>query len=568
MKKLIPILIALILIIVIGGVTVGGYLKEKYSYSTERVDLAEYYGVPASGEHLVIYLHNEKISDKALYKNGVCYFHIDTVKTYMNDTFYVDDRLHKILYTDANGVVTLPYGESVYQTPNGEVDLGHAVVLQEEDGLYMAEDFVRNYANYSLVVAQYHVLLQTEYGKIETAVVNKDSAIRIRGGIKSEIIWDVAKGSKVTVLEKFENWSKVVTADGYAGYIENKQLEDYLDEMETPVNSFKKPMYDSYRISGKVALGWHSIGGVGGNDTLESQVSQTKGLNVIAPTWFSLCDNEGNFENFGSASYVERAHKLGLLVWGVLDDFNYSNVNQVAIDDEMILANEESRRKLIYGIVGRAVELGMDGINLDFEKLPSSAGEAYGQFLRELAIECKRNQLTLSVDNYVPFNFNNYYRRDVQGEVADYVVIMGYDEHWHGSSDPGSVASINYVSNGIEKTLSQVPKEKVINALPFYSIVWRVDGASVSDEYLTLANTQDFLDRIKVPGVWDEETSQNYYEWNSGTATYKLWAETPESLAVKMNVMDAKDIAGVGVWQIAYGTPEAWAMIEAYVNAE
>ncbi|MDE5951046.1 MAG: chitinase, partial [Acetatifactor sp.] len=167
----------------------------------------------------------------------------------------------------------------------------------------------------------------------------------------------------------------------------------------------------------------------------------------------------------------------------------------------------------------------------------------------------------------VPFNFNDYYRRDVQGKVADYVIIMGYDEHWHGSGDPGSVASIGYVSGGIDRTLEQVPKEKVINALPFYTILWTIDGATVTDEYLLLSNTKDYLQRINVEASWDEETSQLYAEWQSGSKTHKLWAETEESIQVKLNVMQTKDIAGVAVWQISYGTPEAWELISAYVNA-
>ena len=194
-------------------------------------------------------------------------------------------------------------------------------------------------------------------------------------------------------------------------------------------------------------------------------------------------------------------------------------------------------------------------------------GEHYAQFLRELSVACRLNELTFSVDNYVPFNFNAYLRRDVQGKVADYVVIMGYDEHWHGSGDPGSVASLNYVSNGIDKTLEQVPKEKVVNALPFYSILWKTTGDTVTDEYLTLVNTQDFLDRIGQEGVWDEETQQMYVEWESGGSKYQIWVENEDSIMLKLNVMRAKDIAGVAVWRLGYGNKEVWEAISAYLNS-
>ena len=258
---------------------------------------------------------------------------------------------------------------------------------------------------------------------------------------------------------------------------------------------------------------------------------------------------------------------MGLKVWGVLDDFNYHNVNDAGIDVYAVLSSTTNRTRLIEGVVAESVRLGLDGINLDFERVTKDCSEHYAQFIKELSIQCRLNGLTFSIDNYVPFSFNEYLRRDVQGKFADYVIIMGYDEHWHGSGDPGSVASIGYVSNGIDKTLEQVPKEKVVNALPFYSILWKIDGAKVTDEYLTLVNTQDFLDRVGQQGTWDEETGQLFAEWESGSSKYQIWVENEDSIMSKLNVMRAKDIAGVAVWRLGYGNAAVWEMISAYVNS-
>ncbi len=568
MKKIIPILIAVVLIVIIGTGTVAGMLYEKYSYSKERADLTSYFQV--QGEEKAIILQDEMIAEKAIMKNGRCYLDMDTVTTYFNEIFYVDLSEQILLYTTATEVIRTDFGSSIMRVNGAETDLGYEIVYSENDVIYIALDYVKLYTNLSYEIFDQHMQIYNTWGSRTLATLKKDTAIRERGGVKSAILKDLVKGEQVEILEKMENWSKVKSQDSFIGYVENKMLMNETQVEETPVTDYQAPEYTTNQLDGKVSLGWHSIGGVGGNDTLDSMVAGTIGMNVIAPTWFSLSDNEGNFESFGTVSYVDRAHNKGLEVWGVLDDFNYNNVHDAGIDVYAVLSSTAKRTRLVEGITEVAVSLGLDGINLDFERVTAECGEHYVQFIRELSVQCRENGLTFSIDSYVPFNFNSYLRRDIQGQVADYVIIMGYDEHWHGSGDPGSVASIDYVSNGIDKTLEQVPKEKVVNGLPFYSIVWKTVGADVTDVYLTLNNTKNYLDTLAKQGIngeWDEETQQMYYEWKSGGATYQLWAETEESLAVKINVMKAKDIAGVAVWRLGYGTKDIWQMISAYVNA-
>lgn len=569
MKKVIPVIIAILLILVIGAVTLGSMLVEKYSYSKERVELTEYYGLTAEeADSLVaVYLQDERLETLAPLKEGKCYFPMDMVHQYFNDTFYADRAEGLLLYALPTEVVRVSLGSSVEEREGGSEDLGYMIAYEDGGQVYIAADYVQRYSNVELQYAQCHVQVYTQWGSATVATVAKDTAVRVKGGIKSEILWDVPGGSQVKVLEQMETWSKVRTSDGYIGYVENKLLQDITEIQEIPVTDYVEPEYTSIRLPGKVSLGFHSIGGVGGNDTLESMVAGTRGMNVIAPTWFSLSDNEGNFQSFASSSYVERAHGMGLQVWGVLDNFNYNNINRVGINEFQILSSTTIRGRLIDNIVNEALNLNLDGINIDFENLTTECSDHYAQFIRELSIACRKSGLILSFDNYVPYNFNDYYRRDVQGKVADYVIVMGYDEHWHGSGDPGSVASIGYVSGGIDRTLEQVPKEKVINALPFYTILWTIDGATVTDEYLLLSNTKDYLRRVGVEATWDEETSQLYAEWQSGSKTHKIWAETEESIQVKLNVMQNRGIAGAAVWQISYGTPEAWELINAYVNA-
>ncbi|MCI8800301.1 MAG: SH3 domain-containing protein [Lachnospiraceae bacterium] len=566
-KKIIPIVVALVLILFVALVGFGGKILDKYTYSKELADLDEYYGV-TEGE-LAIILQDDWVEEKAALREGRVYFDLDTVFAYLNEGFYVDMAEGKLLYTTANDTAEALFDGREYSDRNGSHPTEYMICYAEGEAVYVAADYIKLFSNYSWSLFDRHVQVYTQWGQRQTMEVARDTQIRVLGGIKSPILREMEKGETVEVLEEMESWSKVKTSDSILGYIENKRLANPGTETELAVTDYVAEEYTSVRMPGKVSLAWHAIGGEGGNDTLADMLAEGKGLNVIAPTWFSLNDNDGNFRSFASTKYIQQAHDAGLQVWGVWDNFNYKNETGADISSYEVLSSTTKRRTLVQSIVDTASGLGLEGVNIDFEGLDQKCGVHYVQFLKELSVLCRSSGLILSIDNYVPFNFNNYYRLDVQGQIADYVIIMGYDEHWHGSGDPGSVASIEYVSNGLARTLEeeQVPAEKVVNALPFYTILWKTEGAEVTDQYITLNNVEDYLQRMNIQPEWDETVCQNYAEWQSGSATYQIWVEDEESIAVKLNVMNAKNIGGVAVWRLGYGTSEAWDLIAAFANS-
>ena len=564
-KRILPVIIAILLILVIAGGALGKVLLDKYSYSKEEADWNEFYQVSESDRSAII-LQDEMVEEQALIRDDVCYFDLATVHKYMNEVFYADMTEKLLLYANPTEVIRTTFGETSYTTTEGTQDAGYVISFVEGDTVYVAADYVKLFTNYSYDCYDRHVQVYTEWGTRQVAQLKKDTAVRLRGGVKSPILTQAAKGDTLEILEQMETWSKVKTSDSVIGYVENKRLGDITEETETPVTDYQEPEYTALTSDSKICLGWHSIGGVGGNDTLYSMVSGTKGMNVIAPTWFSLTDENGSIRNFGTANYVTTAHNMGLQVWGVVDNFNYANETGTAISTLNMLSSTTSRQNFVRNVTDAAVSLGLDGINVDFEQLSSDCGPHYVEFIRELSIQCRNMGLVLSIANYVPFNFNDYYRLDIQGQVADYVIIMGYDEHWHGSKDPGSVASISYVSGGLDRTLQEVPANKVVNALPFYTILWKTEGTDVTDEYITMNNEADFMNRAGVTAEWDEETCQNYGEWTSGNATYQIWLEDAESIALKLNMMATKNIGGVAVWRLGYGTQAAWELINAYLQ--
>ena len=562
-KKIIPIVIAIVLIIIIGGVTFGSRILEKYSYSKERADLNAYYGITGSQEAAIV-LQDEIVEEKARISDGICYLDMATIHKYLNDRFYVDGGEGLLLYTLPEDIVRNSIGSSVKETAQGSEELGYTAAIWEGDTLYVALDYIKQYTNFSyqLFTDPYRIQLTTEWQSYEVASISKNTQVRVKGGVKSEILTDVQKGDQVSVLEQMETWSKVKTADSVIGYVENKRLTGIRSEQPIPVTDYQEPEYTSLTRDHKINLGWHVVASAGGNDTFNSVTANAGNLNVISPTWFKLCDNEGGYTSFASADYVQKAHDRGLEVWALIENIEYKD----SISMYEILSSTTTRQKLIDSLMNDLITYGIDGINVDFEQLSMDCGEHFVEFIRELSAACRKNGKVLSVDNYVPRDFNDYYDRKEQGIVADYVIVMGYDEHYAGSKEAGSVASIDYVEDGIAQTVKEVPAEKVINAIPFYTRIWETTGDGISSQAVDMVTAEQFISNHGITAEWDETTCQNYGEYTSGDSRYQVWLEDADSIKVKLNVMENYGIGGVAEWRLGFEKPEIWDVIGEYLD--
>ncbi|MCI8614885.1 chitinase [Parablautia intestinalis] len=562
-KKIVPVLIAIVLIIVIAGISIGAKLLERYSYSKERADLNAYFDMRGDAD-VAIVLQDEIIEERAALFDGIYYLDLNTVHTYFNDRFYEDKGEGLLLYTVPDDIIRTVIGSSEVADQNGTEALSYVPARYEGETLYVALDYVKRYTNFSYegFTEPERVQIYTTWEERQVADVKKNTAVRVLGGVKSEILADVQKGDALIILEQMETWSKVKTRNAIIGYVENKRLEEARSETPIAVTDYEEPEYTSVTRDYKINLGWHVVASVAGNDTLDEVTAQAKGLNVISPTWFMLSDNEGNFTSFASKDYVDRAHNKGLEVWGLVENIAYKD----SIDMYEILSSTTKRAKLIDGLMDMVFTYGLDGINVDFEQISTDCGEHYIQFIRELSIPCRANGIVLSVDNYVPRGYNDHYDRQEQGVVADYVIIMGYDEHYAGSPEAGSVASIDFVEEGIARTVEQVPSNKVINAVPFYTRIWETKDGTLSSQAVGMDMAEEYVRAHSIQTEWSEETCQNYGEYTDGGSLYQVWLEDERSIEVKLNIMDKYAIGGVASWRLGYEKAEIWDVIGAYLS--
>ena len=562
--KAVPILAALLLFFLIGGFFAGKLLYEKYSPSKEMADLKEYFGL-SGDQDMAVVINNEMVGDMARLIDGKVYLHVETVYEYIDSRFYWDEKENQYLYALPKELVSAAVGESSYTVAKSSQDAGYVILRTDGSDAYVAADFLLNYTNFIYEYSEEpnRVRITTEFGNKDVVTAQKKAAVRWKAGIKSPILTNVDKGTVMYVLEEPEDvgdWTKVLTKDGFIGYVKNNRISSVTQEAVTAPD-FEEPEYTSISKDYTINMTWHQVTNMEANNYLLNKIADTKGLTTISPTWFSIADTDGNISSLASQAYVTYAHQQGLEVWGLVDNF------KEGVSTYETLSKTSSRQRLVNQLIAAAIQYGLDGINVDFELITQDCARAYIEFIRELSIMCRINGIILSVDNYVPTASSDHYDRAEQGVFADYVVIMGYDEHYAGSEEAGSVASIDYVQQGIEKTLSEVPKEKVINAIPFYTRFWKTDAdGTVTSEALGMNDADQKVKNNDAEPVWDDTTKQYYVEIEYDGATYQMWMEEETSIEEKMKLIKQYELAGVSSWRLGYERPSIWDVILKYVN--
>ena len=607
MKNLKRILLVMIALIVLGGGSfVGLKLYNRYSEGTTWADLTDYYDLksPELGGVMVdgivlnkVNVERALLDDGKVMKasmgancrvlNGICYLDLYTVQQYLHNRFYYSEFDREIRYTDANTVVVAPLDGGTWISTTADVtetfeepytiafstmaevevmDAEGKTETKEAEVCYIALDFIEKYVpvTHEIYNEPSRVVIHSMESCKEMATIKRETAVRWFAGVKSDILTEVSKGTEVMILdtEQAEGWIKIATKDGFSGYVKAGRVGDRQMVTGTSTLEYAEPEYTSVRLDEKVRLGFHAVYNQTANGNLESVLETAYNINVISPTWFSLNDNAGNFEHLASKEYVQTAHSRGIQVWGLVEDITNKN----KIDTYEILGNSQSRTHLINELMDAALAYDLDGLNIDFEGIGRKTGAHFVQFLRELSIRCREEQLILSVDNYPPNSGNAYYDYREQGIITDYVILMGYDEHWGGSGDPGSTSSQPFVEGSLDNLLSLVPADKIVNALPFYTRLWTTSGETVTDKAVFMKSIDTAVSDYGMVIDYDESTGQKYARAEADGAVYEMWIEDFASMENKLIAVKERNLAGVAAWRLGYEEQAVWELIENYIQ--
>ena len=533
--------------------------------NSDRMPLDKYYDLTKYSENAIPFIGDVELIENVAYDlDGEIYVEQSVLASKVDSKVYMDTANKAIILTTPTEIVTVPADKTVMYINGEEKAIEKSVVrLVDGDKYVVSLEFLKNYINvdYEVYDNPKRVVMKCAFGKmLDKVKVTHDDVVRVEADKNSEILTDIKENDTAYCLtsdvQSYMRYVKVMTKDGISGYMLNRNTgKVYAEILE---NDYKGHEYTPLHMKEKVNLGWLQVSNRVANNGLRAIVNKTSGVNVVSPTWYTLGDSAGGIQSYASKDFVTYAHGKGIKVWALVDDFSQT----VKLMD--VISKTDSRRNLIDNLVKETLACGADGINVDFEHITVESSPHYMQFLRELRISTRRNNLVLSVDSYVPLSYNAHYNIDMQGEFVDYVVIMAYDEHHSKSESSGSVASIEYTKTAVTKAMDKVPKEKLIISVPFYTRLWgEVNGTIDSIETLGMA---DAVARVQAGGgtfTWDETTKQNYAEYQYQNKLYKIWNEDKQSIAEKLKVITEAGVAGVGSWRLGYETADVWPVFKA-----
>ena len=561
-----------------GQVDLKWYMGLTYEDSNQN-DIE--YKTKVGSQVMAVALENDYAKEYAILKDVDAYINLDVVKENIDKRFYWDKKDKRILFTNATTNYYIDKKDTVLHGGDADEDLGYVAFITEKKKCYVNTKFVQKFADCKINITKKSGkapgIVSFDYTSTtkKTFTIDSDTQMRTKGDYQNLIVTDIKEGTKVTAIEQGKNWSKVKTESGYIGYVPTKELTNEENKKITYKNDDDE--YTHITMDKLVSLAWTPVYNQTANNNLEGLIANTKGVNVVSPTWFSLADRNGNLSTLADLSYVEKAHKAGMQVWALYNDFSSAKITK------KVLANTELRTKLVNNIIYYAKSYELDGINIDFEHINTKMIDSYLQFLRELSVQCRKEQLVLSIDNYSPSQWSGYYDREQQLKLADYLIIMNYDEHTSASTEAGSVSSLSYAEKSIQDTIKQAKDaSRIINGVPFYTRIWKetpqadgdgtgtlIEDSANGNYYLScesagMSTAEKTYKDAGVKPTYDKTTGQNYVTYSKGKSTYSIWLEDATSMKARMELMKKYKLAGSAYWSLGQENDSIWDTIGSY----
>lgn len=260
---------------------------------------------------------------------------------------------------------------------------------------------------------------------------------------------------------------------------------------------------------------------------------------------------------------ISYAHARGVKVTLTVTNFGSARNTE-------LLTDTVKQWNLINTVISQLQSRNGDGVNFDFESVPAAQKDNMVAFCRRAVRGIKAALPAAEISLATPaVNWSDGWDLGTLAGICDYIIMMGYNYYWSGSSTAGPVAPVSGETYNITKSINEdyladgVPPGKLLLGVPWYGYDWPVTsnirkaattGTGTSRIYntalgLVASNTRIFDDLTGVPYISYQTT-----QWR------QMWYDDSASLRIKSNLAKDLNLAGIGIWALSYeaGRPELW----------
>lgn len=546
--------------IVLGGVVLlsilsGIFVYNKVSYVGELVDPLTYFDEFNGNVNNLVYEDTRIDANEPIQiVDEKAYISYDVVSQSINDRIFYDYNEKVLTLTSSKEIVRLYEGDNHIKFKGHEGDYS---LITLGDTLYIEASLMDNLFGVTIERGKDgRLFVATDISKNQTiGTVHKKVQVRTHPAKKSTVVEVLPKGSKVTIYSEADGFVRVRSENGIIGYLPESDIK--VQEVKNVAYVTEQETWQQNPLGETVKMMWDEVYNQSNNNWANAKYTSMKNVNVIAPAWFEFENSNGSLSNRASEAYVKEAHDRNIEVWAILRH----NLEEPSLTRE-ILSSTDKRQKVIKELLDYAEQYHLDGINVDIENIQEDFSKEWVQFMRELYPQLKAKGLTVSVDVYAPSAWSGHYERGKISESSDYFMIMAYDQYWSGSEEAGSVAELPWTEEGIIATLEEVPKEKLVLGMPFYSRLWKETSNGLETRAYSMDSVEDLIDNWGVVPRLDEVSGQNYAEYIKDGNKYRIWIEDKQSIEKRLKLMEKYDLAGYAAWRLGYETNDIWDILE------
>lgn len=501
--------------------------------------------------------------ERPLVKPGGILLSVDTIRKHFDPNIFWDEEAQTVIITTENRLIKMKtdsltaFVNRVAQELSLPASEEGGVVYVPMEILHALYGIEGRFVEESGTVF-FDVL---DAAKLIAHVTSKHAVLRVGPSKHEPIAARLTPGDELLVVEASEGWYAATSSEGFFGYVPQKALGD-IEKVEP---ASKGPVSaGTQKVAKRINLTWEHVFS---RNPDTASIPDMPGLNVISPTWFEVANEEGDIKNKACSEYASWAREKGYKIWALLDNgFDPERTNAV-------LRSAEKRESVAAQILAYAVIYQIDGINIDFENVYYEDRAFFTQFVRELSALLHEQGLTVSVDVTMKSKsrtWSMFYDRSALAEAVDYVMLMAYDEHSSGSKVAGSVASLPWAKAGLLGVLEEVPNEKLVLGVPFYTRIWREESEGgrrvVKSSAVGMEYAQARLKETRADVSYDPLSGQNYAVYEADGIRHQVWLEDETSLTARLGLIEEYGLAGIASWRRGFEKPEMWELIDRVLN--